>query len=108
VVFVLALVVSIMMTIHAINARNRMTTATTFSFDGVDFVRIQTTLLTAEGKPAINTKLDRESASYHALVQNYSYRGEATIFARKYDTYYAPLTNAQGKLDGAIFVGNQK
>jgi OFA family oxalate/formate antiporter-like MFS transporter len=108
VVFVVALVVSIMMTIHVINARNRMTTATIFSFDGVDFVRIQTTLLTAEGKPAINTKLDRESASYQALVQNYSYRGEALIFGRKYDTYYAPLTNAQGKLDGAIFVGNQK
>jgi MFS transporter, OFA family, oxalate/formate antiporter len=108
VVFVVALVVSIMMTIHVINARNRMTTATIFSFDGVDFMRIQTTLLTAEGKPALNTKLDRESASYQALVQNYSYRGEATIFGRKYDTYYAPLTNAQGKLDGAVFVGNQK
>jgi hypothetical protein len=108
VVFVVALVVSIMMTIHVINARNRMTTATIFSFDGVDFIRIQTTLLTAEGKPALNTKLDRESASYQALVQNHSYRGEATIFGRKYDTYYAPLTSAQGKLDGAIFVGNQK
>jgi OFA family oxalate/formate antiporter-like MFS transporter len=108
VVFVVALVVSIMMTIHVINARNRMTTATIFSFDGVDFVRIQTTLLTTEGKPAINTKLDRDSASFQALVQNYSYRGEAIIFGRKYDTYYAPLTNAQGKLDGAIFVGNQK
>jgi len=108
VVFVVALVVSIMMTIHVINARNRMTTATIFSFDGADFIRIQTTLLTAEGKPALNTKLDRESASYQALVQNYSYRGEATIFGRKYDTYYAPLTNAQGNLDGAIFVGNQK
>ena len=108
VVFVVALVVSIMMTIHVINARNRMTTATIFSFDGADFIRIQTTLLTAEGKPALNTKLDRESASYQALVQNYSYRGEATIFGRKYETYYAPLTNAQGKLDGAIFVGNQK
>ncbi|HEX3236264.1 MAG TPA: MFS transporter [Gemmatimonadales bacterium] len=108
VVFVVALVVSIMMTIHVINARNRMTTATIFSFDGVDFVRIQTTLLTTEGKPAINTKLDRDSASFQALVQNYSYRGEAIIFGRKYDTYYAPLTNPQGKLDGAIFVGNQK
>lgn len=41
-------------------------------------------------------------------MQNYSYRGEATIFGRNYDTYYAPLTNTQGKLDGAIFVGNQK
>jgi hypothetical protein len=107
-IFMVALVVSIMMTIHVINARSRMTTATIFSFDGTDFVRTQTTLLTAEGKSAINTKLDREAPSFEALRQNRSYRGEATIFGRTYETFYAPLTGANGELDGAIFVGNQK
>jgi len=107
-IFMVALVVSIMMIIHVINARNRMTTATIFSFDGTDFVRTQTTLLTAEGKSAINTRLDREAPSYQALRQNHSYRGEATIFGRPYETYYAPLTDSNGKLDGAIFIGNQK
>jgi MFS transporter, OFA family, oxalate/formate antiporter len=106
--FVFALVVSIAMTIYVINARNRMTTATIFSFDGQDFIRTQTTLLTAEGKSAVNTRLDRTSPSFQALVQGHSYRGEATIFGRDYDTYYAPLTNGQGKLEGAIFIGNQK
>lgn len=106
--FVVALVVSIAMTIYVINARNRMTTATIFAFDGHDFTRLQTTLLTAEGKSAVNTKLDRTSPSFQALIQGHSYRGHASIFGRDYDTYYAPLTNEEGRLDGAIFVGNQK
>jgi OFA family oxalate/formate antiporter-like MFS transporter len=107
-VFVVALAVSIMMTIYVINARNRMTTVTVFSFDGEDFIRMQTTLLTVEGKSALNTKLDRSNPSYQALMQKRSYRGEATIFGRSYDTYYAPLTSDEGRLEGAIFVGNQK
>jgi OFA family oxalate/formate antiporter-like MFS transporter len=106
--FVVALAVSIMMTIYVINARNRMTTVTVFSFDGEDFIRMQTTLLTVEGKSALNTKLDRSNPSYQALMQKRSYRGEATIFGRSYDTYYAPLTSDEGRLEGAIFVGNQK
>jgi OFA family oxalate/formate antiporter-like MFS transporter len=107
-IFMVALVVSIMMTIHVINARSRMTTATIFSFNGTDFIRTQTTLLTAEGRSAVNTKLDREAPSYQALRHMRSYRGEATIFGRTYETFYAPLTGENGELDGAIFVGNQK
>jgi OFA family oxalate/formate antiporter-like MFS transporter len=106
--FIVALTVSILMTIHVIKARSRMTTVTIFSFDGQDFTRIQTTLLTAEGKSAVNTKLDREYPSYQALLQRRSYVGEAIIFGRSYQTYYAPLTNERGDLDGALFVGNQK
>jgi len=106
--FVVALTVSILMTIHVIKARSRMTTVTIFGFDGQDFIRIHTTLLTPEGKSAVNTKLDRDYPSYQALVQGRSYVGEAIIFGRTYQTYYAPLTNDGGKLDGAIFVGNQK
>lgn len=107
-VFAVALAVSILMTIYVIQARNRMTTATIFSFDGSDFIRTQTTLLTADGKSAINTKLDRDNPGYQALIQKRSYRGEAKLFGRDYETYYAPLTNDGGDLDGAVFVGNQK
>jgi len=106
--FVVALAVSIMMGVYVIKARNRMTTVTVFSFDGEDFTRVQTTLLTDDGKSAVNTKLDRSFPSYQALMQKCSYTGEAIIFGRPYDTYYAPLTNEEGKLDGAIFVGNQR
>jgi MFS family permease len=101
--FAVAFAVSILMTIYVIQARNRMTTATIFSFDGSDFVRTQTTLLTANGKSAVNTKLDRSNPSYQALIQKRSYRGEVTLFGRHYETYYAPLTTEQGDLDGAVF-----
>lgn len=91
-----------------INARNRMTAVTVFTFDGQDFIRFQTTLLTPDGKSAVNTKLDRNYPSYLALMQKRSYIGEAIIFGRDYETYYAPLSDEQGQLTGAIFVGNQK
>jgi OFA family oxalate/formate antiporter-like MFS transporter len=107
-VFVIALAVSIMMTIYVIKARNRMTTITVFSFDGEDFIRIKTTLLTDEGKSALNTRLDRSNPSYQVLMQKRSYRGETLLFGRNYDTHYAPLTNDQGELEGAIFFGFQR
>ena len=55
--FAVALAVSILMTIYMLNARNWMTGVTLFKFDGQDFVRTETNLLTADGKSAINTKL---------------------------------------------------
>ena len=85
-----------------------MTTVTVFKYDGQDFIRTQTTLLTEEGKSAVSTKLDRDLPSYQSLMQKRSYTGEAIIFGRDYETYYAPLTDEQGQLKGAIFVGNQK
>ena len=107
-VFVVALAVSIMMTIYVINARNRMTSITVFSFDGEDFIRTKTTLLTDEGKSALNTRLDHGNPGYQALRQKRSYRGEMKLFGRTYDTHYAPLTNEEGELQGAIFIGFQR
>ena len=107
-VFAIALAVSIMMTIYVIKARDRMTAVTVFTYDGQDFIRIETSLLTADGRSAVNTKLDRDYPSYQALIQKRSYIGEAIIFGRNYDTYYAPLTDEQGQLTGAVFVGNQQ
>ena len=107
-VFVVALAVSIMMTIYVINARNRMTSITVFGFDGEDFIRTKTTLLTDAGKSALNTMLDHGNPAYQALRQNHSYRGEMKLFGRAYDTQYAPLTNEGGELEGAIFIGFQR
>jgi OFA family oxalate/formate antiporter-like MFS transporter len=106
--FAIALAASILMTIYIINARNRMTAVTVFTYDGQDFFRSQTNLLTDEGKSAVNTNLDRDHPGYGALIQKRSYIGEAILFGRLYDTYYAPLTDEQSQLTGAIFVGNQK
>jgi methyl-accepting chemotaxis protein len=78
--------------------------STIFRYDGQDFVRVQTTLNTEDGKSAVNTKLDRNSPAYKELVKKHSYAGQATLFAQKCDGNYAPLTDASGQLTGALFV----
>ncbi|HEX5386523.1 MAG TPA: Cache 3/Cache 2 fusion domain-containing protein [Gemmatimonadales bacterium] len=82
--------------------------ASIFSFDGHDFTRTNTTLMTEEGKSAVDTKLDHNSPAYKALMRKRSYSGEATVFGHKYDANYAPLTDGGGKLTGALFVAVPK
>jgi methyl-accepting chemotaxis protein len=77
--------------------------ATIFSYDGADFVRSKTTL-----QSAANTKLDRDSAAYKALVNKRSYTGPATLFGQDYQGSYAPLIGEDGQLSGALFVGVPK
>jgi hypothetical protein len=81
--------------------------ASILSYDGKDFVRTQTTL-TQDGQPAVNTKLDPDSAAYKALVEKKSYSGPVSVFGRDYQGHYAPLVGADGKLTGALFVGVPK
>jgi hypothetical protein len=78
--------------------------STIFRYDGQDFVRVQTTLNTEDGKSAVNTKLDRNSPAYKALVKNNSYAGQGMLFGQKCDANYAPLADAGGQLTGALFV----
>lgn len=82
--------------------------ATIFSYDGQDFTRTRTTLMTEAGKPAVNTKLEHDSPAYKALVQKHSFTGEATVFGKRYDASYAPLTDSSGRLTGALFVAVHK
>ena len=81
--------------------------ASIFSFDGQDFVRTETTLMNG-GQSAVNTKLDVDSPAYKALVEKHSYTGPVTVFGKSYQGNYAPLTSADGKLTGALFVGVPK
>jgi cache 3/cache 2 fusion protein len=78
--------------------------ATVFAYDGQDFVRITTTLVTEKGRSAVNTKLDHDTPAYKALIQKRSYTGDVTLFGRKYEANYAPLTGDDGRLTGALFV----
>jgi hypothetical protein len=82
--------------------------ATIFSYDGKDFVRSRTTMMTEDGKSAVNTKLDHDSPAYKALMQKHSYIGDATVFGRHYDADYAPLISDDGRLIGALFIGVAK
>ncbi len=82
--------------------------ASIFSYDGHNFVRTQTTLMTQDGKSAVGTKLDHDSPAFKALMKKRSYTGEATLFGHKYDANYAPLTDEGGRLTGALFVAVEK
>jgi len=81
--------------------------ASILSWDGKDFTRTETTLMD-KGKPAVGTKLDHDTPAFKALSEKHSYSGEATVFGKKYDANYAPLTGADGALTGALFVGVPK
>src|SRR5262249_15839589 len=81
--------------------------ASIFSYNGTDFTRTETTLMD-KGKSAVGTKLDQASPAFKALSEGHSYSGEATVFGKKYDANYAPLTGADGKVTGALFVGVAK
>ena len=82
--------------------------ATIFTFDGQDFVRSRTTLRTAQGKSAEHTMLDRNTDAYRALIAKRSWSGEAAVFGRSLDANYAPLTDANGRVTGALFVAIAK
>ncbi len=82
--------------------------ATIFSYDGQDLVRIKTTLLTEKGKSAVNTKLEHDTPAYKALIEKRSFTGDVTLFGRKYEANYAPLTGEDGRLTGALFVAVPK
>ena len=82
--------------------------STIFKFDGKDFVRTSTTLMTEKGSSATNTKLEHDTPAFKALMQKHSYSGDATVFGKRYDANYAPLIGSDGKLTGALFVAVAK
>ncbi|WP_423762922.1 methyl-accepting chemotaxis protein [Burkholderia sp. NLJ2] len=79
--------------------------ATIFARDGDDFVRITTSLKKQDGARAVGTRLDRASPAYAPLVAGHSYTGLAKLFGRSYITQYKPVTDATGRVIGALFVG---
>lgn len=82
--------------------------STIFTYDGHDFIRTHTTLVTEDGKSAVNTKLDHGSPAYKALIKKHSFSGDVTLFGQKYEASYAPLTGKDGRLTGALFVAVTK
>jgi hypothetical protein len=78
--------------------------STVFAYDGQDFVRVHTTLLTEKGESADGTKLDRDNPGYAALIQKRSYAGEVTLFGHRCGANYAPLVDQEGRLTGALMV----
>ena len=104
---ILTLLLPVTVLVSSASSAETKLDASILSYDGKDFVRTETTLMHG-GQSAANTKLDRESPAYKALVEKRSYTGPATVFGRDYQANYAPLTGADGQLTGALFVGIPK
>ena len=68
-------------------------------------MRITTSLKKQDGARAVGTKLDRAGPAYAPLVAGRSYTGLAKLFGRPYITQYKPVTDATGRVIGALFVG---
>ena len=81
---------------------------TIFTYDGKDFIRKHTTLETEDGKSGVNTKLEHDNPGYKALSNKRCYSGEVTLFSKKCEATYAPLTDEGGNLTGALMVCLEK
>ncbi|SEG25925.1 methyl-accepting chemotaxis protein [Marinobacterium lutimaris] len=78
-------------------------TATLFSRDGDNFVRVSTNVV-KDGKRAIGTLLAPEGKAMAAIRQNRAYYGEVDILGQPYLTGYAPIEGANGTI-GIWYVG---
>jgi methyl-accepting chemotaxis protein len=79
--------------------------ATIFARTGDDFVRITTSLKKQDGTRAIGTLLDRKGPAYAPVMAGKPYVGIAALFGKQYITEYKPVTDATGRVIGALFVG---
>ncbi|WP_250516778.1 methyl-accepting chemotaxis protein [Caballeronia sp. INDeC2] len=79
--------------------------ATIFARTGDDFVRVTTSLKKQDGTRAIGTLLDRKGPAYVPMLAGKPYIGIATLFGKQYITEYKPVTDASGRVIGALFVG---
>jgi methyl-accepting chemotaxis protein-2 (aspartate sensor receptor) len=79
--------------------------ATVFARSGDDFVRVTTSLKKQDGSRAIGTLLDRKGPAYALIMANKSFTGLATLFGKRLITQYRPITDASGRVIGALFVG---
>src|SRR5580698_5660741 len=79
--------------------------ATVFARTGDDFVRVTTSLKKQDGARAIGTLLDRKGPAYALMLDGKRFIGMATLFGKRYITEYKPVTDASGRVIGALFVG---
>lgn len=79
--------------------------ATVFARRGDDFVRVTTSLKKDDGSRAVGTLLDRKGPAYGPVLAGRTFTGLAALFGKRYITQYKPLTDASGRVIGALFVG---
>jgi methyl-accepting chemotaxis protein len=79
--------------------------ATIFARSGDDFIRVTTSLKKQDGSRAIGTLLDRAGPAYAPVFAGKPYIGLAPLFGKQYITEYKPISDAGGRVIGALFVG---
>ncbi|MBE8575041.1 methyl-accepting chemotaxis protein [Vibrio sp. OPT18] len=79
--------------------------ATLFAPFGNDFIRVSTSLKKPSGERVVATTLGKSHPGYSKLKNGQPYYAQVQLFGQRYITYYAPLTNAQGKVNGVSFIG---
>ncbi len=78
--------------------------ATLFQFVDNKLIRIATTIK-KEGQRVIGTYLPSSSPVFQAIAGGRSFIGKAKVVGEDFMTSYAPLKDNQGKIIGAIFIG---
>ncbi|SCK27342.1 Cache 3/Cache 2 fusion domain-containing protein [Vogesella sp. LIG4] len=71
---------------------------------GDDFIRVSTSMLTGDGKRAVGTKLERDSAAYQRLLEGMPYQGKMVLYDKEYVVSFSPIKDDQGKVIGATSV----
>lgn len=80
-------------------------TATLFVKNGNSFVRIATNVQQKDGSRAVGTLLDPKGKVIEPLRHGQSYYGVVDILGDPYITGYEPISNADGAVIGAWYVG---
>ena len=80
-------------------------TATLFSWNGREMVRVSTNVIKPDGTRAIGTVLDPNGKAFAALTSGQSFEGVVDILGAPYITSYVPMKNASGQLVGAWYTG---
>ncbi|MEN0038450.1 MAG: methyl-accepting chemotaxis protein [Cellvibrio sp.] len=79
-------------------------TATIFSRDGADYVRISTNVMTPTGR-AVGTVLAPQGAAIKEIQQGKSFYGLVDILGNPYLTGYEPIKDASSNTIGILYVG---
>lgn len=80
-------------------------TATIFTKDGDDFVRISTNVQRADGTRAVGTILNPSGPAMAKLRRGEAFYGVVDILGRSYITGYAPIRDASNEIIGVYYVG---
>ncbi|KGY07099.1 methyl-accepting chemotaxis protein [Vibrio sinaloensis] len=79
--------------------------ATIFAPLGNDFIRVSTSLKDPQGNRAIGTTLGQNHPGYRQLMNGQPYYAQIKLYGQRFITYYAPLKDVNGKVNGITFIG---